>query len=404
MAGITSRKRLGAVDRTSPRLLILNQMAGPLTWELAEDMGAALGMVVLLTGHPDTLAKGEQPQLRLFRAAPYKRGSYLVRILAWLHYMIQAFFWIWRWPRTTPLLLFSNPPLLPWLGLAARLLRGQHYSVMVHDIYPDVLIRLAGVAEQHPLVRAWRWLNKQAYERAEVVMTLGEHMAITLAKQFDPAQTPAGAIKVIYPWADTEKIRPIPKEENPFAHQYGQVGKLTVMYSGNMGLGHDIETMLAAAVQLQSEPDIHFMFIGAGPKWQLVADTIRDRELSNVTLLPWQEEEVVPFSLSTADISLVSLEEEMQGLAVPSKSIFAMAAGSALIALVGRNNELSTWIDTYHCGIIVAPGDAVALANMLLTWANHRTILEQYRILARQTACEQFGRTKNIERLKQLAI
>ena len=41
--------------KAKPALLILNQMAGPMTWELAEDVGEALGCVALLTGHPDTL-------------------------------------------------------------------------------------------------------------------------------------------------------------------------------------------------------------------------------------------------------------------------------------------------------------------------------------------------------------
>ncbi len=369
-------------------------MAGPLTWELAEDIGATLGMAALLTGHPDTLAKGDQAQLRLFRAAPYKRGSYPVRILAWLHYMVEAFFWLWRWPRSTPLLLFSNPPCLPWLGLAMRALRGQHYSVMVHDIYPDVLTRLAGVPEQHPIVHLWRWLNRLAYERAEVVMTLGEHMAATLAKQFNPARTLAGAIKVIYPWADTEAIRPIPKAENPFAQQYGQVDKLTVMYSGNMGLGHDIETMLAAAVQLQSIPDIHFMFIGAGPKWQVVADTIREQKLSNVTLLPWQPEHMLPYTLATADIALVSLEPEMASLAIPSKAFSSLAAGTPIMVICSEKSELTDIVMRTNCGWLVSENSAEKICNILISMSKRNDILDKIKINSRN-ASEKLGSRNN---------
>ena len=255
-------------EKIAPKLLILNQMAGPMTWELAEDLGKELGCVALLTGHPDTLAKGSTDSLRMFPAAPYQRGSFARRALSWLQYSVQAFFWLLRWPKSTPMLLFSNPPILCWLGSLMKLLRGQRYAVMVHDIYPDVLVRLSGFSEQHPLIRVWRGLNRMAYNRASVVMTLGEYMAANLEKQFDPARTPAGKVEIVYPWVDTDKIKPIPKEENWFAQKYGQVGKLTVMYSGNMGLGHDLETMVEAARLLQDEPDIHFMFIGAGPKWR----------------------------------------------------------------------------------------------------------------------------------------
>lgn len=339
-------------------------MAGPITWELAEDMGDALGQVALFTGHPDTLQK-THAHVALFAAAPYNRGSFARRALSWLHYWLQAFFWLWRWPKETPLLLFSNPPILCWLGWLMRTLRGTPYSVMVHDIYPDVLVRMSGFSEKHPLIRSWRWLNRRAYQRADVVMTLGEYMAATLAQQFDPTKTKQGQIEVIYPWVDTEKIKPMPKAENWFAQQYNQVDKLTVMYSGNMGLGHDIETMLEAARQLQDTPEIHFMFIGAGPKWQMVQDAEQTERLENITVLGWQPETDLPYTLATADVALVSLEAKMQGLAVPSKTIFSMAAGSAILAITYPDCEISQWIQQQACGGLVLPTQVKELTLIL---------------------------------------
>ena len=338
-----------------------------MTWEMAEDMASRLGSVSLLTGHRDTLAKGSRERLYLHPAAAYQRGSYPRRVLSWLHYLAQAFLWLWRWPRQTPLLLFSNPPLLPWLGYLMRRLRGQRYAVMVHDIYPDLLVRLGMLSGRHPVARVWNWLNRRAYENADVVMTLGEYMAANLAKQFDPAQTKHGSIKVIYPWANTDVIRPLPKEQNWFAQKYAQLGKMSVMYSGNMGLGHDIETILAAAKQLQSEPYIHFMFLGAGPKWKLVQEEIRTHGLSNVTLLPWQPEQVVPYSLATADVAVVSLEETLVGLAVPSKAFFSLAAGTPLVLISGQQTEIGDLIKRFHCGWIIRPSQVNELVTILLS-------------------------------------
>ena len=87
---------------SQPALLILNQMAGPITWELAEDLGKQFGAVALLTGHPDTLAKGsttnsaDSAGVLLYAAAPYQRGSFPRRAWSWLRYLVQAFFWLWR--------------------------------------------------------------------------------------------------------------------------------------------------------------------------------------------------------------------------------------------------------------------------------------------------------------------
>lgn len=375
-----------------PVLLILNQMAGPITWELAEDLAAQLGPVALLTGHPDTLAKGSRAAVQLWAAAPYQRGSFARRALSWLRYLLQALLWLRRWPASTPLLLFSNPPMLVWLGWLLRVVRGQRYAVMVHDIYPDVLVRLAGFAETHPLVRAWRWLNRRAYQRAELVMTLSEGMAATLARQFDPSKTAAGRLAIAYPWADAGRIRPQAKADNPFAQAHGQVDKLTVMYAGNMGLAHDIETMLAAAERVQDLANVHFMFIGAGPKWQLVQATMQQRGLGNVTLLPWQPEDGLPQQLATAEIGLVALEQEAQGLAVPSKALYYLAAGAALLGLSAPGSDLDTIVARDRCGLVVAPGDVDGLERALRGLASDPDRLAEMRSRARQAALARYDR------------
>lgn len=268
------------------------------------------------------------------------------------------------------MLLFSNPPMLVWLGYLMNRLRGQKYAVMVHDIYPDVLVRTNVLPEGHLAIRIWHWGNRRAYERASVVMTLGEYMAETLSRQFDPGKTAHKQIEIIPPWVDTEIIRPIPKEENWFAQKYDQVGKLTVMYSGNMGLGHDIETMLEAARQLRHRDDIHFMFIGAGPKWNLIDKALKREQLPNVTLLTWQPEEVIPYSLATADVALISLEPGFEGIMVPSKGSYAIAAGSVLILLSRDANELQDWIEQLNRGLTLNPGDIETFSQQLAIWAN----------------------------------
>jgi colanic acid biosynthesis glycosyl transferase WcaI len=370
-----------------------------MTWELAQDLSRQVGPLALLTGHPETLAKGSQGLVTLFPSVPYDRTTSVSRGLSWLRYLAHAFMWLQRWPRHIPCLLFSNPPLLPWLGYGLRRWRHRPYAVMIHDIYPDVLVRLRGLAENSLLTRLWRRLNRVSYEAAEGVMTLGDCMAATLAGQFDATRTKAGRLEIIHPWADTAWLRPRPKAENWFARSQGQVGKLTVMYSGNMGLGHDIETMLEAARRLRAVRDLHFMFIGAGPKWQIIADYLRREATPNVTLLPWQPEAVVPFSLAAADVALVSLESGAEGLAFPSKALAAMAAGSALLGLSHTPSDLQVLIEQYHCGLNRKPGDVDGLVQAILTFHDDSSFLLQCRRTARRLAETTFARSRNTRKV-----
>jgi len=150
---------------------------------------------------------------------------------------------------------------------------------------------------------------------------------------------------------------------------------------------------------LRPARDIHFMFIGAGPKWQTVADFIRHEAPANVTLLPWQPEAVVPFSLATADVAMVSLESGAEGLAFPSKALAAMAAGSALLGLSNTPSDLQVLIEQFHCGLNIKPGDVEGLVKAILTFHHNRTFITACRERARMAVEQHFGREQSAAKL-----
>ena len=367
-----------STNRFRPVLLVLNQMAGPMTWELVEDLAARIGPISLLTGHPDTLKKGSRPNVRLVPSVAYKRGSLATRFWRWLCYSMHAVFWLLRQPKSTPILLFSNPPIGMWAVRVVHALRGTPYAVMVHDIFPDVLVRKKVAKESGSIVRCWRQLNRWGYRSAAVVMTLGVHMSKAL-RRHDVTPEVSDEIVVIPPWADDRIIQPYDKQENDFATEHGQTEKLTCMYSGNMGLGHDLESMCEAALEFEGRKDIGFMFIGAGPKWEFVNEFQRKHSLKNTIVLGWQPEEVVPHSLATADIGMVSLERELSGLAVPSKAFYFLAANVPLIAVCDQSTELADLVREYECGVVVPPGNPEMMVEAIERVSNDRNLLKKWK-------------------------
>ena len=381
-----------------PKLLILNQMAGPLTWELAVDAAQRFGSVEMLTGHPDTLAKTPPAGLRITAAPVYRRGSYVTRIGSWLRFLYRAHRWVRSFHPSVPVLWFSNPPLSPWL--ARRLSTGNRhpYAVMVHDIYPDLMVGLGKLSAGHPIVRLWVRLNRRSYESAQLVMTLGEYMADRLGEQFDPRKTGFGTIPVIPPWADTETLRPRAKAENPFALEQGLCERVCIMYSGNMGVGHDLETVHEVATGYTEEDPFRFLWIGAGPKWEWLAGQLAERPLNNATLLGWQPEERLPETLAAADLAVVSLEEGIEGVAIPSKAFSFFAVGAALLLLSGEKAELARLVREYDCGWVVKPGDVEGLRTVLETIRKYPEELARRKANSRRAA-ETIGSRKNSGRI-----
>lgn len=381
--------------KTQPSLLILNQMAGPLTREFAEDFATAAHPVSVLTGHPDTLLKKQTGAVSVCRSIGYKRASYPVRLTSWILYCLHALLWIWSYPKSTPLLLYSNPPLLPWIGWLFKVAQNRRYAVVVHDVYPDVLVRLRQASERGAVVGIWRKLNRSAYLRAEVIITLGDKMAELLQRALPDGITATSLVKVVAPWADTEAIRPLPKDKNTFARHYTDTAKMTVMYSGNMGMSHDLETLIAVAELLRDDSRFRFVCIGAGPKWRLIQNAIRAQRLTNVTLLPWQPEEFLPLSLPAADVAFVSLRQELGGVVLPSKVFSFMAAGVPIIVSAPQECELSDLVFRYGVGWHLEPGDTGGLRDLLLRIVNED--LQPFREASR-IAAETIGSRKHNSR------
>jgi len=265
---------------------------------------------------------------------------------------------------------------------------------MVYDIYPDILPGMGLLRPNHPLIRVWRWFNKQAYERAFAVLTLGDMMACSLAKQFNPARTAAGTVLVSRPWVNTALIRPRLKAENPFALQNGLLGKVTVLYSGNMGATHDMETILEAARLMETETAVEFLLVGAGEGYPAIQAAAKG--LVNVRVLPWQPPELLPYVCAAAEIALVTLRPGIEMCSFPSKTAFALSAGSAVICLTEAPSDLADVILRNGCGIVVRPGDPRNLAQSVMRLVQDRGFLEECRIRARATAEAFFTSEMNI--------
>lgn len=279
-----------------------------------------------------------------------------------------------------PLLIVSTPPFLGWVGWLVWLIQRRRYVLLVHDVYPDVAIRLGYMKEGGIVARFWKALNRKMYRHAATVIVLGERMKQVVEYHIGNDGTP---VKVIHNWADGQFIVPRHKEGNWFAQKYGLVGKTVVLYSGNLGLFHDLETLIEAADRLREVKDVVFLFVGEGGKKKKLIRMVQQKGLRNVEFLPYQPRDHLPYSLPAGDIGVVTLERGVEGLCVPSKLYFYLAAGHAILALVGKDSEVADIIERCECGVRVEQGDVEGVVNALMRWRDDPSLLKEMKTRAR---------------------
>jgi len=296
-------------------------------------------------------------------------------------FMLRAAFYLVRHHHRRDLLLITTaPPFLPILGYLANLWFGIPYVCIFYDLYPDIAIELDVIPRRHWLAKAWRAFNYRVWRRAQGIVVLSPDMKQRIAEQC-PAV--AAKISVIHSWADPSWIAPLDKRENWFALRYQLIKPFTVLYSGNLGRCHDIETILEAAVRLQDEP-IQFVCIGSGAKYKYLAEQIQTLQLSNLLLLPYQEREVLPYSLTACDLSLVSMSPGMESLIAPSKLYPALSAGRPIAVICPPRSYLNPLIAEARCGATFDNGDSLALAQFIKLLAADPALTEEMGRAGRQ--------------------
>jgi len=373
--------------------VVLNQSQSPVFQRMLEQLSAKLGSCLALTGMPYPVEGGQLD----VRAAPrYVRKSLPSRAWSWFLFLVTSLVVVLRLPGRPFVLAVTNPPVLPHLVWLAHKLRRNAYGLLVWDVYPDHMVNMGLLRETGLFARLWARMNARAMLDARVVITLSEGMREALRRHLGQ-QASSVRIEVIPNWADTDQLWPVPKAQNPFAVEHDQVGRITVLYSGNMGTTHDLDTIVEAASNLQGEHQISFLLIGDGLGREQIEPAAAG--LANVRLLPRQPWEVLPYSLATGDIAIVAQMPGSEHLSMPSKTYALMAAGCALLACTHSESDLARLVRTWDLGAVCPQGDARAMANAISLLAGDHDILVGARTRAREMAVERYSLQAVLPRL-----
>lgn len=306
--------------------------------------------------------------------------SIFSKIISSIFFLIGALWYvIFSVPSKTPLLIASNPPYAGILGILFNIVRRGKYYFLLQDIFPESAA-MSGIMKQNSIL--YKFFSKLiylTYKYSEYIIVLSTSMQEFLEKKY-PDLKPK--IKVIENWA-IEDIPAVNKQENDFAQQHGLDEIFTVLYSGNLGRLHDIETITEAAKILKDEP-IKFVFIGDGAKTKIVKQAIENYQLKNILLLPYQPRELLPLSLTACDISLVSLIPGAESIVAPSKLYGMLSAGRGIISISVPNSYIDKLLTNSGCGVNVPPVDPQHLADIIRQLASDNQRVKSMGEIARQ--------------------
>lgn len=362
-----------------PRLWCVTELYWPeqgtaahLLTQTAEGLTADFD-VHILCGQPDYFESGRQAPAeethngtRISRVWGTRLGArnILGRLVDAVSFTLVIFFFaLLHFRKGDRILAATNPPPLPLvIGLAAKI-RGCSSTLLVHDVYPEVLSAAGALRRGSWLYRILDFVFGRSYAMYDRFVVLGECMKRVVEAKLGKAARP---ISVIPNWADNDII-PIDRTTNNFCIEHGLTDKFIVQFSGNVGRTHDIELLLDAASLLSNRTDIRFLLVGAWAKMDLVRG--KHDVAGNVLFLPRQPRERLGEMLAASDATVISFLDGMLGLSVPSRMYNVMAAGVPIIASAHPESEMARELQEAGSGWVLKRRDATELAELISTLA-----------------------------------
>lgn len=218
-------------------------------------------------------------------------------------------------------LMVTNPAPLVLLMSRLKKSRGFEWHVLVHDVFPENTIPAGLNMPMYNLVKA---LFDKSYRRADQLIALGRDMRQVLdekVKNGSKREEDLPKISIIENWADLKGIKPQPMPD----------GQIILEYAGNIGRVQGLDKVID---NLPDKVELHLY--GTGSMEEEIMKMNHPRVFFHGPYFRSQQNEV----LAACHIAIVTLQEGMYGLGVPSKTYNILASGRPVLYFGPKDSEI----------------------------------------------------------------
>lgn len=326
---------------------------------------AAEHEVVVLSGSQGALPASQtgsgKPRVVAVKNRMPGKGALMRRGVAELLFSARTFLALTRELRPGDVVLTVTAPFtLPYAVAAAARLKRARSALIMHDLFPDVLV-MAGILKPGSLVtRVMRAANVLMFRALNAVITIGRDAERPLLSY--SAMT-RNKIRFIPNWAT---LVPAPRPlapDNPF--RKGLSARFIVGLSGNLGFTHDPEIVFEAARLLKDEPDVHFLLSGWGIGFERLKQLQSASNLPNVSFVARVGDAELEAFLAAANVWIIPYRKDVAGVSVPSRFYNLLAVGRPVVLVSEPEAEAALTVVENGLGWVVTPGRADQLAEAI---------------------------------------
>jgi glycosyltransferase involved in cell wall biosynthesis len=260
----------------------------------------------------------------------------------------------------------------------------------VRDLWPESLAAVGAGSEGSILHRTLAAIAGFLYRRAHRIVVVAPAFKDHLIRYWN---VPAAKISIVENGVETDLFR-----LDPAAPEVRKKLKLEdrflICYIGTMGNAHGLDTLIAAAKELQTAlPSATFLLIGEGADKERIVELAAASGLTNLMFLGQQPRETIPSYVSASDLCLVMLKKtELFKTVIPTKLLEYMACERPVVVAV--DGQARKIIEEAGAGVFVEPEDSRALVEAIVELAKNPEQRRQMGASGRHYIVTGFSREK----------
>lgn len=297
--------------------------------------------------------------IKVMHVPQKKFKSTALRILGFVYWHIISFL-LGLCIRNVSVIVSPSPPLsIGMLNLILGKLKGCKVIYNVQEIYPDILKKKTG-----PIIACLKKVERCIYNKSAAITTIDDVFYNTIVSRFEDPNK----LHIIPNFVDTDLYNPTnvePLDENIFP----KTDSLKLLYAGNIGYAQDWEPLICLAEKTKGF-SIEYFIIGEGVMKPVLEEKVRELELDNVHILPYQPRSLMPSILAYSDIQFIFMNPEMEMQGFPSKVYTIMACGRPLLVCSGKDTPIINFLQEHGCAKLITEKSLEKKVGEMADWLN----------------------------------
>ena len=334
--------------------------------------------------------------IKVYHIPLKKYKNSLVRILSFFYWHYTSFI-IGLFLKKPDIILTPSPPLSSGLiSILLAKIKGSKCVYNVQEIYPDLLIN-HGRLTNKLIINFLKILEGCVYNWSNVVTTIDISFYNTIKTRIRNQNK----LKIISNFVDTDLYKT--SSSNPLPKVFKKIkGKTNMVYAGNIGIAQEWDLVVNLAKVIKKYP-ITIWIIGEGVKKKYLESQIKNHNLTNIYLLPYQERKYMPVINLFADFHFIAMNKNMENDGFPSKVYAIMSSGKPMVVVSSKQTPIVSFLEETKAALTVTNHSLRDFRKAVLKLTTDKNLRDKLGLNGRKVVEQKYNKKVVIEKYIKLA-